>query len=142
MGQTALIPAWVAPSPREVTDCHWLAHAGAERNGPASRHAAVLRVMDWVADKDPDMREAQAALRASHAVPGAYDTLSWLLGMAAVPPIRLVRRNPDGTLVTEDQLYGEYMAGKTGLPEQRAEARAWARTEAARNQRLADLAPH
>jgi len=131
----------VARSPREVADCHWIAHAGAERNGPNSRDAAVLRVMDWVADNVPDMREAEAAFHASRAVPGAYDTLAWLLGVG-LPPVHLPRRNPDGTLVGEDQLYAEYMEGKTGLPEQRLEARRKAARDAALNRHLATLIPH
>lgn len=142
MGQTALIPAWVVPTAREVTDCHWLAHAGAEHRGPTSRHAAVLRVMDWVADKDPDTREAEAALRASRAVDGAYDTMAWLLGMGSIPPIQLPRRNLDGTVVTADQLYVEYMAGKCGEPEQRNEARHKATRDASLYRQLANLVPH
>jgi hypothetical protein len=131
MGQTVLIPAWVAPSARAVADCHWIA---------AAHNPQVRAVMDWVTDGDTTEPNALALLGASHG--DAQNTIAWLLGMSRTPPIELPRRNPDHTVVTADQLYAEYMAGKTGLPEQRNEARQRATTDAARYRRLAALVPH
>lgn len=131
MGQTVLIPAWVVPASREVADCHWIA---------AAHNPQVRAVMDWATDGDPTESDALALLTASNGA--AQNTLAWLLGMSRIPPVQLPRRNPDGSVVTVDQLYAEYMTGKTGLPEQRNEARQRATSDAARYRRLAALVPH
>ena len=140
MGQTALIPAWVVPAAREVADCHWIAHHYAAESGLlATRHSDVLAVLDWVTGDLPD---DNVAYQRMHAGGHVGDTIAWLLGMSRIPPVQLPRRNPDGSVVTADQLYAEYMTGKTGLPEQRTEARARATSDAARYRRLAALVPH
>lgn len=139
MGQTALIPAWVAPSPRAVTDCHWIAHSVADEVGRACRHAEVCAVLDWVTGNLPDEAEARTRLKD---VGAAANTVAWLLGITTVPPIDLPRRNPDGTLLTVQQLVAEYMADKWDGPEERSAAERWARDQAARNRRLASLVPH
>ena len=132
MGETVLIPpGWVVPAAREVADCHWIA---------AAHNPQVRAVMDWATDGDPTEGDALALLTASTAT--ASNTLAWLLGMSRIPPVELPRRAPDGSVLTEDQLYGEYMAGKTGLPEQKLEARRKAARDAGRYRQLAALVPH
>jgi hypothetical protein len=139
MAQTALIPAWVAPAARAVADCHWIAHACAVEAGPQSRYAQVLAVMDWVTTDDPTHDQAVDMMMASDGA--AYDTVVWLLGRRPAP-VQLPRRNPDGTLMTVEQLTAEYMTGKWDCPEERNAAEQHARTEAARSRRLAALVPH
>lgn len=139
MGQTALIPAWVAPSPRAVEDCHWIAHTVAGEVGRASVHGEVCSILDWVTGNLPDEAEVRTRLRDAGA---AANTAAWLLGITTVPPIDLPRRNPDGTLYTHQQLVAEYMADKWDGPEERRDAGRWARKQAARNSRLASLVPH
>lgn len=141
MGQTALIPAWVVPTAREVADCHWIVHAYAEQSGPGSRYATMLRVLDWVTTELPDTREAEDTLRELRD-PAAADTLAWLL-LGVVPPITLPRRNPDGTVVTDEQLYTEYLGcDPNPIREQRDAARDKARRDAAQYRRLAALVQH
>lgn len=68
---------------------------------------------------------------------GAWRALRWILGMPdARPPLPVPLRNPDGTLVTADQLYEQTIAAnphRDWEPEQRLEARNWAAAEAARS---------
>lgn len=73
---------------------------------------------------------------------GVSLTLGWLLGAHPRPPLELPRRNPDGALMTADQLYQEERAAnphRTWMPEQRHEARTRAEVTAIRSQRLAEL---
>ena len=137
-----MIPAWVAPAAREVDDCHWIAHACAQEAGPGSRYAQVLAVLDWVTSELPTRDQAVDMMMASDGA--AYATVVWLLGSSPdkPPPVTLPRRNPDGTVMTAEQLTAEYMTGLTGLPEQRREAEHRARADAARYRRLAALVPH
>jgi hypothetical protein len=138
MGQMeALIPAWVAPTAREVADCHWIAHSVAAEVGRASIHGEVCSILDWVTTDLPE----QAAVHA-RVVDDDTSTLAWLLGFTPVPPIELPRRNPDGTVVTVEQVTAELLAGKTGMPEQRRDAETKARRQVARWRRLASLVPH
>lgn len=139
MGQTAHIPAWVVPTARAVADCHWIAHACAREAGPVSRYAQVAAVMDWVTSDQPSRDEAIERMLASSGA--AYDTIAWLIGRMD-PPVQIPRRNPDGSVMTAEELAAEYLAGTTGLPEQRRDAEAKARKDAARYQRLAALVPH
>jgi len=139
MAETALIPAWVAPAAREVADCLWIAHACAEEAGPGSRWAQIVAVMQWATDGDATRDDAVDMLLASDGA--AYTTVVWLLGRGPAP-LRLPRRNPDGTTLTETQLYAEYMHGLTGLPEQRRDAETRARKDAGHYRRLAALVPH
>jgi hypothetical protein len=136
MGE-ALIPAWVAPAAREVADCHWIAHTVAGEVGRASVHGEVCSILDWVTGDLPD--EGTVLDRV---VADDTSTLAWLLGMTDVPPIELPRRNPDGTVVTVDQVTAELLDGKTGLPEQRRDAENRANGMVARWRRLASLVPH
>jgi hypothetical protein len=135
--QTAPIPAWVAVAPRAVTDCHWIAHAVAEEAGRASIHGEVCSTLDWVTTDLPDETAAKARV-----LDDDTSTLAWLLGFTPVPPIELPRRNPDGAVVTVDQVTAELLAGKTGMPEQRRDAENRAREQVARWRRLASLVPH
>lgn len=135
--QTAVIPAWVAPAARQVADCHWIAHACAQEVGRASRYAEVCTVLEWVTTAQPAECDAQERV-----VGDSTDTLAWLLGLTRIPPITLPRRNPDGTLLTEEQFHAEYMADKWDSPEERNAAEAYARRAAARNRRLAALVGH
>jgi hypothetical protein len=137
MGQTALIPAWVAVAPRAVEDCHWIAHVVADEVGRASVHGEVCSILDWVTTDLP----AEAAVHA-RVVGDDTGTLAWLLGFTPVPPIELPRRNPDGTVVTVEQVTAELFAGKTGMPEHRRDAETKARRQVARWRRLASLVPH
>lgn len=145
MAETALIPAWVAPTPQAVADCHWIAHVMAKEAGPrsryepGSRYTQVVAVMDWVTTGEPTRDQAVDMMMASDGA--AYDTVAWLLGHHEAP-VKLPRRNPDGSVVTETQLYGEYMTGLTGLPEQRRDAEQRARKDAASYRWLAALVPH
>ena len=134
-----MIPAWVAPAAREVDDCHWIAHACAQEAGPLSRFAKVTAVLDWATSTNPTRDQAVDMMLASEGA--AYDTVAWLLGRQP-PPVQVPRRNPDGTVMTAQQLVGEYMAGTSGLPEQRREAEHKARADAARYRRLAAMVPH
>jgi hypothetical protein len=72
---------------------------------------------------------------------GVSFTLGLLLGAHLELPIELPRRNPDGTVVTAEQLYQEERAApyRSWLPEQRAAARDRAETTAARYRRLNEL---
>jgi hypothetical protein len=137
MGQTPLIPAWVAVSPRAVEDCHWIAHTVAAEVGRASVHGEVCVVLDWITSETPTQ---DAVL--DRVVDDDSSTLAWLLGFTSSPPIELPRRNPDGTVVTVDQVAAELLVGKTGLPEQRRDAENRARERVARWRRLASLVPH
>ena len=139
MGQTAVIPAWVVPTARAVADCHWIAHACALEAGDGS-YAQIVETMNWVMD-GATPEAAYERMRARTGDP-VGDTLTWLLGMGSRPPLRLPRRTADGTVVTAEQLADEYMVGKTGLPEQRLEARNRAGKDAALYRRLAALVPH
>lgn len=136
MGE-ALIPAWVAPAAREVADCHWIAHSVAAEVGRASVHGEVCSILDWVTSDLPDETTVLARV-----VDDDTSTLAWLVGMTDIPPIELPRRNPDGTVVTVDQVTDELLAGKTGLPEQRRDAENRAHGQVARWRRLASLVPH
>jgi hypothetical protein len=136
MGE-ALIPVWVAPAAREVADCHWIAHAVAEEVGRASLHSEVCAILNWVTRETPSQEAVLARV-----VDDDTSTLAWLLGMTDVPPIELPRRNPDGTVVSVDQVTAELLAGKTGMPEQRRDAENCARGQVARWRRLASLVPH
>jgi hypothetical protein len=140
MGQTAVIPAWVAPATREVMDCHWIAHAIGDR----AEFAAVAAVLDWATSTDPSIDDAHAQMDACAPTPAgeaARNTLAWLIGFQSIPPIRLPRRNPDGTVVTADQLCAEYTARTAGLPEELRAARHRAEQDAALYRRLAALIP-
>jgi hypothetical protein len=70
-------------------------------------------------------------------------TLGWLLGVHTRPPFQLPRRNPDGSVLSGEQLYREAVAAhphRSWIPEQRAEARDRAYELSAVYQRLAALA--
>jgi hypothetical protein len=137
MAETAQIPAWVAVTPRAVVDCHWIAHQVAAEVGRASVHGEVCSILDWVTTDLPD----EAAVHA-RVVGDDTSTLAWLLGFTPVPPIELPRRNPDGTVVTVEQVTAELLVGKTGMPEQRIAAENQAHRQVARWRRLASLVPH
>lgn len=139
MGETALIPAWVVHAAHTVADCHWIAHACAEEAGPQSRYAHIVAVMDWVTTDLPDRDQAGEMMMSADGA--AYATVVWLLGHGPAP-LKLPRRNTDGALLTEAQLYDEYMAGKWDGPEERNAAEHYARKEAAQSRRLAALVPH
>gem|GEM_PF-6767351 len=136
MGRCKLVPEWVKPSDRQITDCYWLAYAGAAQNGPSSRSGDILRILEWVLFQRPDTHAVHEELKNPDSAT-VTDTLGWLLLYPDVPPIELPQRNLDGSLVTEDQFYAHFMAGKTGLPEQHQEARDRARKEAIKNEVLA-----
>ena len=138
MGQTAVIPAWVVPTARAVADCHWIAHAGSIQSGRDSQYGLVLETMGWVMDGATDAQAYERML--AHTGDPVGNTLAWLAGYTTLPPLQLPRRNPDGSVMTANQLYDEYIAGKTGLPEQRLEARNRARKDAALYQQLAAYA--
>jgi hypothetical protein len=72
---------------------------------------------------------------------GVALALGWLLGIHSRPPLRLPRRNPDGTTPTADQLYREALEARPHTaPEQRNAARDEAAALAGRYRRLAELA--
>jgi hypothetical protein len=71
---------------------------------------------------------------------GVAETLGWLLGSCTRPPVGLPRRHPDGRLLSEDELYAEYLAKTARGPEERRDCRARARKDAARYRKLGDLA--
>jgi hypothetical protein len=139
MGRTAVIPAWVRPAPRQVADAHRISYALAHR----PEFAAVEATVDWVTSTDPTVDDAHTQMAVCAPNPGGdavRNTLAWLLGMQSHPPIRLPRRNPDGTPATAEDLFTEYMRGRWDGPEERRDARARAETDAALYRRLADLA--
>lgn len=73
---------------------------------------------------------------------GVAAVLGWLLG-SRPPPIRVPRRNRDGSVMTADQLYAEKKAARRILPpEDRARLRTQAEVEAEVYRRLAALAAH
>lgn len=125
----AQIPAWVVPT-AQVADCHWIAYA--------SKNRAVCDVLDWVGREQPTAEQAFDRMVSTSG--DIQVTLLWLLGMG-LPPVQLPRRNPDGSVVSERQLYDEYMADKWGEPEERAEAERKARRDAILYRHLADLVP-
>jgi hypothetical protein len=131
MPQTAIIPAWAVPAPRQIADCHRIAY----RSG-ASRVAATL---DWVTSTYPSSDDAHDAMAAAKD-DATYTTLAWLLGFGRIPPLRLPRRNADGSTPTVEQLYAENLAKVSGEPEERIAARAQAERDAALYRRLANLA--
>lgn len=139
MGQTALIPAWVAAAAREVQDCHWIAAAFAAETAPGSRFAQIAATLDWATTGVPTREQAEDMLMASDG--GAYDTIVWLLGHKTAP-VTLPRRHADGTVMTADDLYAETTAARWGEPEQKAAARRKATKDAALYRQLADLVPH
>ena len=129
----------MAPSARAVADCRGIAHAGAA-NTDRRVYAEVSATLAWVLDDQPTQDQAERQMIANSGGP-IGDTLAWLVGMASIPPLRLPRRNADGSVVTEEQLYEELMRDKTGLPEQRNEARRKARRDAILYANLAALTP-
>jgi hypothetical protein len=141
MGRTAAIPAWAKPTPREIADCHWIAHACALEAGAASRYADIVYTLNWVTSDDATEAEAYQRLLADPAE-GVRDTLAWLVGYNTIPPLALPRRNPDGATPTAEQLYSEATAGKDLLPEQRIAARDKAERDARHHRRLAAHVPH
>lgn len=138
MGE-ALIPAWVAPAAREVADCHWIAHSVAEEVGRTSVHGEVCSILNWVTSDLPTADQVRARLKDAGS---AANTAAWLLGLTRIPPIDLPRRNPDGTLLTVQQLAAEYLADKWDGPEERNAAEQWALKQDTRNRQLASLVPH
>ncbi|MGH4022039.1 MAG: hypothetical protein ACRDT0_22945 [Pseudonocardiaceae bacterium] len=66
---------------------------------------------------------------------GAWRTLRWLTRVPGQgPPLPVPARNPDGTLVTAEQLYEQTIASnphRCWEPEQCIELRHWAQAEAA-----------
>jgi hypothetical protein len=129
----------VQPAPQAVADCHRIAYALRDR----PEFAAVEAAVDWVTSTDPTIDDAHAQMGACAPTPegdAVRNTLAWLLGFGTLPPVRLPRRNPDGSVVTADQLYAEYMAGKWNGPEVRRDERARAEKDAALYRRLAALA--
>lgn len=125
-----VVPAWVEPSQIHVQDLHTIASAGADRSELAR---GCRDAIDWVIDPDgPDHEQAQAEAAATGSREGLYhrgisDTLAWLCGWLSQPwHLEIPRRNPDGTLLTADQIYeellGEYPRGWVPTPEQRDKA--------------------
>ena len=140
MSAQLAIPTWVAPAPRAVVDCRAIAHAGVANTRPDSVYGQVAAALAWVLDDQPSEAQAYQRMIANSGEP-IGNTLAWLIGMASIPPLRLPRRNADGSVVTEEQLYQEYMAEKWGEPEERNEARRKARHDAALYANLAALTP-
>lgn len=129
MGSTqTVVPGWVVPTPAQVQDLHTIATAEASRSELAR---GCLDALDWVLDPNgPDMEQAraEATALAKHRTGyyrGISDTLAWLYGLLSHPwHLAIPRRNPDGSLLTADQIYDELLAAHSRpTPEQRDKAR-------------------
>lgn len=123
------VPAWVEPSRTQVQDLRTAASAEAGRSELARGCFAAI---DWVLGPDePDEEQARAEATATAKHPTGYfrgmsDTLAWLFGLLPEPwHLEIPRRNPDGTLLTADQIYQEFLDAHswTPTPEQRDKAR-------------------
>lgn len=124
----SVVPRWVTPSPAQVRDLH--AIAAAIRSELAR---GCLDALDWVTDPDgPTSEQAQAEAAATSKRRDLYhrgisDTLAWLCGWLSHPShLETPRRNPDGTLLTADQIYQEFLDSYGSwkpTPEQRHTAR-------------------
>lgn len=139
-----VIPAWVAPDHNAVRDVLNIAPVVGETNAYA---AGVADAAQWVTGW-PDVSYDDAGQRMSEALPdradkhaaGVADVLAWLMGFGPAP-INLPRRNPDGTLVSAEQLYEQRRAQSVWAwgPEERREQRQTAERDFARSARLAEL---
>lgn len=138
MGATEHTPRWVVPTARELTDCLWIARACAEEAPSGERFEQIAAVVEWLSS-GPSRDEAGSMMRSADGA--AFETIVWLLGHRKAP-LRLPRRNRDGTVMTEAQLYNEYLADKWDGPEERRAAEAFAHREARRSRDLAALVPH
>lgn len=138
-----MLPNWVTPAAGQVRDLHTVATANQSELAAGCRDAIA-----WIADPaGPTAEQAQAETveldkrrREGPYWVGIADTLAWLNGWLSQPPLEVPRRNPDGTVLTGDQLYAElldaYPAGWQPTPEQRHTARQQADVTAARWARL------
>lgn len=133
----AVTSTWVVPTARELTDAHWIAHNVAAERGRACLHGEVCTVLDQVVAGSLDRVAAGEMLLGDDT-----GTIAWLIGFVSMPPFELPRRNPDGTVVTVEQVTAELLVGKTGMPEQRIAAEHEAHRLVARWRRLASLVPH
>jgi len=132
----AVTSTWVVPAARELTDAHWIAHQVAAERGRACLHGEVCSILDLVADGIDRATAGELLLDDD------TGTIAWLVGFVSMPPFELPRRNPDGTVVTVEQVTAELLVGKTGMPEQRIAAEHEAHRKVARWRRLASLVPH
>lgn len=126
------VPAWVTPTRAQVADLRTTAAAHADRSELAR---GCLDAADWVVGPDSIASERSVQEEAAATVKhrdddyhrGISDTLAWLCGWLPKPCLEIPSRNPDGTLLTADQLYAaaleEYPRGWDPTPEQRDKAR-------------------
>lgn len=133
-----VVPDWVKPSRTQVQDLHTIAATEAARSELAR---GCLDAVDWVLDPNgPDEEQARAETTALAKHRAGYfrgisDTLAWLFGLLPDPAhLEIPRRNPDGSLLTADQIYQEFLDAHswTPTPEQRDTARHEADKTAAR----------
>jgi hypothetical protein len=126
------------PVTRELATAElWAAVVASERGSaiprpPVEQTCADLRV-SW---REPPEVDVDYAI-------GAWRTLRWLLGVASQRvPIPVPVRNPDGTILTAEQLFEQVVAAdpyRYRLPEQQRELRQWAMTEARQYRQLEQL---
>lgn len=125
-----VVPAWARPSRIQVQDLHTIAAGQADRSELAR---GCLDAVDWIVDPDgPTSEQAQAEAAATGKHRDSYhrgisDTLAWLCGWLPDPwHLEIPRRNPDGTLLTAEQLYTEALdqnpRGWVPTPEERDKA--------------------
>lgn len=129
-----VVPAWADPRADAIGD---LLTVSARYSGAYTR--GCYAAAEWatgcpisLGDAGDRMTEALQGCGDQYER-GIADTLAWLMGMAG-PPIELPRRNPDGTLVTAEQLYAELVAEHPlpPAPEERQQFQERAREQAAR----------
>lgn len=138
------VPAWVTPARTQVADLHAVAVAQAARSELAR---GCLDALDWILDPTgPSQEQVQAEAAATSKLRDDYhrgisDTLAWLCGWLSTPRLDIPRRNPDGTVVTADQLYQEMLEDHPlpPTPEERRDLQNAAARQAARWAALTEL---
>lgn len=155
---TAVVPKFVPHDRREIRDFHAVVYLRAGRTRDP-RIIGMLDAIDWVVGCEPlspltqqpgQVTEQTACEEMNRAIPmrdrntwaaGLVDTLAYLVGLLSKPPLEVPRRNPDGTVVTADEIYQEFLDSYPGswtpTPEQRDKARQDADVTAVRWQRIA-----
>lgn len=161
---TAVVPTWVSCDRRQIQDFHKQAYLTAARTR-APRVIGMLAAIDWVVGCEPvapitgqhglvtseqialtEMNRAVEARRAENSATGwaggVADALAYFVGLLSSPPLEVPRRNPDGTVVTAEQLYQEFLDSHSRpTPEQRDKAHHDAQVTAIRWERLASATP-
>ncbi|MQA13477.1 MAG: hypothetical protein GEV09_04675 [Pseudonocardiaceae bacterium] len=115
----------------------WAAVVASERDSGIPRPPVEQTCVDLgVGWREPPPVDAEYAI-------GAWRVLRWVLGVSGQQvPIPVPVRNPDGTILTADQLYEQVVAAEPDryrVPERQVELRRWAAAQAQRYRQMEQL---